>query len=311
MAVTIGAAEPGGQQENSIFSAAGTARTLVLACEAAGLDGRDAVLLRLGENAIYRLPLVPVVARIARTVDYLRDVRAEVGVARWLESAGYPAVRLAGPADQPLVVDGRLVTFWELLSDREEYGTAAELAHMLRRLHGMEPPSWLELPELEPFRRVEPRIERAALSGEDRAFLLGRLAELRERYEGLEFVLPVGPVHGDANVGNIIRDRLGRAVLIDLDGFSTGPREWDLVLTAMYFERYGWHTADEYREFTGIYGFDMLAWPGYPVLRDVRELLMVTWLSQNARERPEVAAEVSKRIADMRGGDGVRDWKPF
>jgi len=287
-------------------------QTLALACDAAGLDCGDAVLMRLGENAVYRLPKVPAVARIARTVDYARDVRAEVGVARWLEEADFPAVRLTGPADQPVTVDGRLVTFWELLPDSDNYGTAGELAKLLRWLHRLEPPSWLELLALDPFRRVEPRIELAAVADDDRRFLLGRLAELRESYAALSFALPVGPVHGDANIGNVIRGSDGRAVLIDLDGFAVGPREWDLVLTGMYFERYGWHTADEYREFSGVYGFDVLAWPGYRVLRDVRELLMVTWLSQNARERPEIAAELARRIEDMHnGGDGRRDWRPF
>jgi hypothetical protein len=107
------------------FSAVTTARTLERACAAAGLDGGGAELLRLGENAIYRLASVPVVVRIARR--YLPDVRAEVAVARWLASADFPAVRLAGPADQPLVVDGRPVTFWKLIADREEFGTVAEL----------------------------------------------------------------------------------------------------------------------------------------------------------------------------------------
>src|ERR1039457_4826811 len=105
------------------FSSADTARTLERACAEAGIDSRDAVLLRLGENAIYRLSAVPVVARIARTTDYLPDVQTEVAVAQWLETVGVPAGRLAGPADQPLVVDGRPVTFWRVVSDREEYGT--------------------------------------------------------------------------------------------------------------------------------------------------------------------------------------------
>jgi hypothetical protein len=84
------------------------------------------------------------------------------------------------------------------------------------------------------------------------------------------------------------------------------------VLTAMYFERFGWHTAQEYADFVAEYGFDVLAWPGYRVLRDVRELLMVPWLAQNTRESPEIAAEVSRRIADLRaGGDGPRSWAPF
>jgi hypothetical protein len=79
----------------------------------------------------------------------------------------------------------------------------------------------------------------------------------------------------------------------------------------MFYERFGWHTAAEYSEFAEIYGFDVLAWSGYPVLADVRELVMVSWLAQNAGESAEVAAEVRKRIGDMRAGPGPRDWAPF
>jgi Phosphotransferase enzyme family len=302
----------GGAEGRGGFTAAGTRRTLEAACAVVGLDAGGAELMRVGENAIFRLRSVPLVARIARTVDYLPDVRTEVAAARWLEGAGFPAVRLAGPADQPVVADGRVVTFWELVSDEAVYGTAGELGVLLRRLHDLEPPGSLVLPELAPFGRVESRIEGAPLGGADREFLRERLAALREAYAGLEFVLPAGPVHGDANVGNIIRRASdGVAVLIDLDGFAWGPREWDLMHTAMYFERFGWHTAAEYADFVAGYGFDVLEWPGYPVLRDVRELLMVAWAAQNINLSPKIAAEVAKRIADLRGGDGRRDWAPF
>jgi Ser/Thr protein kinase RdoA (MazF antagonist) len=210
------------------------------------------------------------------------------------------------------VADGRVVTFWELVSERTEYGTVAELGVLLRWLHGLEPPSSLVLPVLLPFSRVEARVSGADLAEPDREFLRGRLADLEQRYAGLEFALPVGPIHGDASIGNIIRREAdGVAILIDLDGFASGPREWDLVQTAMFYERFGWHSAEEYREFVEAYGFDVMAWAGYPVLRDARELTMVAWLAQNTRESPEIAAEVSKRIADLRGGDGPRDWGPF
>ena len=276
------------------------------------MDAENAELLRLGENAIYRLRSVPLVARIARTADYLPDIETEVAVARWLESVGLPAVRLAGPDVQPVVADGRVVTFWELITERAVYGSVAELAALLRWLHALEPPSSLVLPELRPFGRVEPRIARAGLSEDDRRFLRDRLADLRARYAALQFVLPPGPVHGDANVGNILRRQADSvAVLIDLDGFAAGPREWDLVLTAMYFERFGWHTAQEYAAFVGIYGFDVMGWPGYPVLADIRELTMVTWLAQNTGESPKIATEVAKRVADLRSGTGHRDWAPF
>ena len=46
-------------------------------------------------------------------------------------------------------------------------------------------------------------------------------------------------------------------------------------------------------------------------LRDIRELIMVSWLAQNASEDADVAAEVHKRINDLRSGDGPRGWAPF
>lgn len=107
------------------FSADSTRQTLIKACEAAGLDAGGAELLRLGENAIWRVHWAPVVARIARTVDYLPAIQTEVVVARWLESVGFPAVRLAGVGDQPIVIGGRVVTFWELLSARAPVVPAA------------------------------------------------------------------------------------------------------------------------------------------------------------------------------------------
>ncbi len=63
--------------------------------------------------------------------------------------------------------------------------------------------------------------------------------------------------------------------------------------------------------FADVYGYDIMAWPGYPALRDVREFLMVAWLSQNAAHDPEVAAELSARISDPRTGASRRGWKPF
>ncbi|MFK8912227.1 phosphotransferase, partial [Streptomyces sp. YS-3] len=72
------------------------------------------------------------------------------------------------------------------------------------------------------------------ISGEDRRFLDERARRLQKEYDRLDFVLPFGMIHRDANVGNALRHRDGSAVLIDLDGFALAPREWDLVLTAMY-----------------------------------------------------------------------------
>lgn len=304
------AAEPAEDGNVQRFTAADTLRTLNCAGAVAGIDVAGARLLRIGENAIYRLP-DRIIARIARTATYEPDARKEVAVARWLEGQGYPAVR-ALSIDQPVIVDDRVVTFWEVVSDKESYGSTAEVASLLVRLHRMEPPASLTLPPLQPFARAELRIVgNRWLNSEDREFLRSRLEELRGSYAELSFELPPGVIHGDASVGNVIHDDARNPVLIDLDGFAVGPREWDLVLTAIYYESFGWHTREEYDIFAKTYGFDVMEWSGYPVLRDVREFLMVTWLSQKAGDDERTAAEVRKRIAALRTGGDKKNWHPY
>jgi hypothetical protein len=84
-----------------VFSAGAAGRALALASEQVGLDAAGATLMRMGENAIYRLAAEPVVVRVARSTDLLPDVRKEVAVARWLDSAGLPAIRLNVAVSRP------------------------------------------------------------------------------------------------------------------------------------------------------------------------------------------------------------------
>ena len=292
------------------FSAATTAQILTTACARVGLDAREAELLRLGENAVYQLAARPVVVRIARSAAYLSEIKTGVAVAQWLRDVGFPAARLVADVEQPLVLDDLVVTFWEVLSS--EYATVADLAVLLRRLHALEPSPSLAPPALRPLDRTVRRIKAADLPADDKRFLTDRVEQLASRWATLDFVLPAGLIHGDASIGNVIRAHDGHPVLIDLDGFSIGPREWDLVLTALYYERFGWHTSDEYKQFAELYGFDVMTWPGYHVLRSMRELIMVGWLSQNTGHSSEIADEVAKRVEDLRTGrEGRLDWKPF
>jgi aminoglycoside phosphotransferase (APT) family kinase protein len=281
------------------------------ACETAGIDVGGARLLRVGSNAVYRLK-PPVIVRVSRPGADVGQVRRTVAVARWLESVGYPAVR-AVDVNQPVTADGHLVTFWEAVSDEgDQYASTAEVAELLVKLHALTATDALRLPELAPFANAPQRIETNTwLNPEDRAFLTTMLARMRADYDRLEFVLPPGVIHGDANVGNVLRDRNGDPVVIDLDGFAIGPREWDLALTAIYYDSFGWHTREEYEDFVRVYGFDIMQWPGYPVMRAVREFLMVTWVIQKAAESVQAAAEAAKRIAALRTGASRTDWKPY
>lgn len=281
------------------------------ACAADGLSADDANLMRLGSNAVFHLK-APVVVRISRQGADVGEAMKTLAVARWLEAVDYPAVRVAD-VDQPLILNGHVVTFWVSVSrDGRQFATVGEVAEVLARLHRLDAPADLNLPALTPFRNADRRISANDwLSNSDREFLGRQLGELQDEYAGLEFVLPQGVIHGDANVGNVLHDEHGSPVVIDLDGFAVGPREWDVALTAIYYDSFGWHTREEYETFVRVYGFDVLSWPGYPVMRAVREFLMTTWLIQQASGSERIAAEASKRITALRSGGSRMDWKPY
>lgn len=289
----------------------GSCALLNRACRVVGLDSEDARLLRVGSNAVYRLS-TPVIVRISRTGVDVDGARRTVAVARWLESVGYPSVR-AIDADQPIVIDGHAVTFWQSVSDDgDEYASVGEVARVLVDLHRLVAPEDLNLPALEPFDKATHRIEANDwLTSRDRDFLTETLAKMQESYRELDFVLPQGVIHGDANVGNVLHNSDGNPVVIDLDGFAIGSREWDLALTAIYYDSFGWHTREEYETFVRVYGFDIMKWPGYPVMRAVREFLMVPWVIQKAGESPRAAAEARKRISALRTGASRKDWEPY
>jgi aminoglycoside phosphotransferase (APT) family kinase protein len=281
------------------------------ACAVAGFSSDGARLLRLGSNAVYHLT-APVVVRVSRGGADIDRARRTVAVARWLESAGYPSVR-AIDVEQPAVIDGHAITFWQSVSDDgQQYATVREVAEVLAWLHRLAAPAGLHLPELVPFENASQRIAASSwLNSADRGFLTERLSALQEDYANLEFVLRPGVIHGDAGIGNVLHDSYGEPVVIDLDGFAIGPREWDLALTAIYYDSFGWHTQQEYETFADVYGFDIMQWSGYPVMRAVREFLMVTWVVQKASESQSLAGEAGKRITALRTGASRKDWGPY
>ncbi|RLU80474.1 aminoglycoside phosphotransferase [Streptomyces griseocarneus] len=294
------------------FTAEVAGRVLVAACRAVGLDAAGAELLRLGSNAVYRLASAPVIVRVARDPDCRAEMERTVRVARWLEGEDFPATRLLPGVQQPLEAGGRVVTFWQSDQDHEEYATVEELADLLRRLHWLEEPEALGLTYFDPFAKVWTALRGLnGIGADDRAFLETRATSLNKAYDKLDFVLPFGAIHGDANIGNVLRGRNGRAVLIDLDGFALAPREWDLILTALYYDRFGWHSGREYEAFVYRYGFDIMNWPGYEILADVRELMMVLWIGQQVLMSEKAAEEFARRVKALRTGGSRRDWQPF
>jgi Phosphotransferase enzyme family len=291
------------------FTSETALRTLQAACAAVGLDGRGAQLLRLGTNANYRLEAHPIMARIAP--GRIEDVRKEINVARWLARSGFPAARIVDGLEQPLVLGGRAVTFWELIEPGPEPVHLADVARLLRELHRLPEPAGFALPRFEPLAHTIQRLDGVA-DGEDVQFLRRRCEWLQKQFGGLEFALPQGVIHGDAHEGNALRDRLSTVRLLDFESVALGPREWDLGVLALRYRPFGWISEAEYKACVTAYGgFDVTEWPGFPVLQGIRELSMTTWLLRKAGQSPEHGAELRKRIADLRDDSAPRRWRAF
>lgn len=274
------------------------------ACAQIGIPDHPAELIRLAENAIYRLP-GGVVARISRP-GQAGAARREVTVSAWLASQGFPVVQALTDLPQPVEIEGRAVTFWAELPPHTP-GSPTDIGALLRRLHAL-PADGITLPPLDPFVQVEQRITHLTfLSDQDRAWMLQRAAELRDAYAHLPAGLPHGLVHGDPWRGNVVRTVDG-SVLLDLERFSVGAPEYDLVVIAASFTSYGMLSAGHYQDLVDAYGWDVTAWDGYPVLRDIRELRVTTYAAQVALDHPAVKAQAVHRLRCLQGEHGPRPW---
>ncbi|WP_413966300.1 phosphotransferase family protein [Actinacidiphila polyblastidii] len=149
------------------------------------------------------------------------------------------------------------------------------------------------------------------ISDDDRVFLRKRRRELADRLASLDFDSARGPVHGDAHTDNLMVDQQGGLHLIDLENFSLDRPEWDLVVSAHEYDRLGWVSGEEYREFVSCYGRDLRDWPGFGVLAAIQEFKTTTWLMQNTAEGPHIAEEVRVRLASLRDDDAPRNWQPY
>jgi hypothetical protein len=282
------------------------------ACRSIGLDPTGAILVRLGENAMYQLRSKTVMVRIGRSEE---AARKETLVAEWLADHNFCAARPTGHSNQPVVTNrGVPVTFWEFIHEGIQPVTSADLGRILRELHDLPVPTNFQLPDFTPMPKVEERISKlpdGVLSGEDVGFLRHRHREITEEFVNLEFVLSPGPLHGDAHARNLMRCANGTIKLIDFEDFCHGPREWDVAVEAVRHQAFGWVSEDDYRSYVAEYGFDVIRWPGFRTLRAARELNMTTWLAQRLGQDAAIDAEVRRRITDLQDEQSTRHWSPL
>lgn len=303
-ATSMDMAPRGGQ-----FSQASLAEALAAVCAAAGLDPTGARLLRCTNNAVFQLAGQQVVVRIVASNALAHRADKVVRVATWLAEHEVPAVRLLSGIVQPVRAGRYLATVWETASAGGRRQRGRDLAKLLRRLHELPEPAF-RLPVWEPLDDVRRRIGEAdGLAGADLAFLLNRCDEVSRRLAAVEFDRPWVLLHGDAHLGNLIPTSAG-PVLCDFDSASIGPPEWDLTPLAVGVVRFG-EPAGRYREFVRTYGLDVTRSPLFGVLREVRELKLITSVLPILSSRPEVRPELFRRLTDVRRGDTSARWARY
>ncbi|WP_159942503.1 MULTISPECIES: phosphotransferase enzyme family protein [unclassified Nocardiopsis] len=297
--------------DTETFDATSSLKTLHLACTAVGLPVKqEPELIRLGENAVWRLPEHHLVARVARSIDRFSMADRGVQLARWMHHHQVPAVLPVDQITNPVrTEDNRVVTWWIEVRHHKP-ATPAQLGAALRALHDMPlpDPHLINLPEASTVDKIDQRLATVILAEHDRDFLQNMAARLHREYADLTYDLARGLVHGDAHAANLLVTPDKQLGWVDLDGVALGQPEWDLVLTPIERDC-GWVAPEAYQEFVDAYGYDVTTSPAYPVLREIRLLRMTSWLAQ--LPGAQARSEVDRRIRDLRERAPIRGWRAF
>jgi hypothetical protein len=266
----------------------------------------DADLLSFGENAVFAAGRL--VIKVGRGADLLERARREVRTADWLAKHDVPAVRSA--ESEVRLVEGHPITYWQRLPESLRPATTADVAPLLRLVHALPEPDF-GLPPRDLLGGVERWLLAAgdAIDPADATYLRRRRNDLAQAAADLVPHLPRGPIHGDALPRNVHIGPDG-PVLVDLETFSSDLREHDLVVQALDRDRYGVPAAD-YDAFTAAYGWDVVDWDGYEVLRGARETAGCAWVAQHAPANPAARTEFRRRVASLRAEDPSVRWYSF
>ena len=273
----------------------------------AELDTSGAQLVKYYNNATFVLPAAEVVVRVAGSAALSGKLDKVVWAARWLEEIGFPAVRLAQGKPNPVVTANAAASIWDLVRPVRP-PEPADLAGLLRQLHGCTPPA--ELTVWTPVEDVRVRVTAAdQLSREDRAFLLRVCDDLETDLDELDDYVECGVIHGDACLDNVIVGADG-PVLCDLDRISRGPLDWDLVpmRTASYHFEGG---ERDHAAFLSAYRPSNVGARRTAVLHRLRELKLVTSVVSLLQNNPSVRAEFKHRLRTFRAGEHQARWHRF
>ena len=280
-----------------------------------GLDATGAQVIHDYASTVVLVPAERAVARVGAG-DHVSDANRVLSVVRWLVEQDFPTPR---PLDGVAAThaQGRTITFWRyyqqpVVSEAPVLDSGA-LGELVRRLHHLPPPpvrlpAWRPLVSLEEM--VADPVTTAALSPDDRSWLLTRIPALRAELEHAELPLGHGLIHGDAWAGNLMVDPARITVLLgDWDSVAVGPRVVDLVPS--------WHAARRYRNdptwasrFATRYGYDLSASPAFELLMEMRDFVQLSGPLRHASRSPRHADALRQRLDGTRARDTVR-WYEF
>jgi Ser/Thr protein kinase RdoA (MazF antagonist) len=280
-------------------------------CRIFGADPADAWRLHHRSNAVFLLPHDQLVVRLAPDTP-LRRRRAQtcIDITRWLASQPEPVALAPVPGDQPVIAAGAVATLWPHRPTTPA-ASLAELAVPLRRLHTLPVPPF-PVPRYLPLQRLFEALDldherpKPAVAADDRDWLLDRARTLVDAFTATVFPLGEGLIHADAHSENLVRDPDGHWLLIDWDGTCLGPRELDL-LTGIP-DHFHEPEADRHRFLTA-YGYNILDWPGWTLLRDTTELHALGAYIRLAPSKTAAEVELRRRIRSLRIGDRSARWR--
>jgi aminoglycoside phosphotransferase (APT) family kinase protein len=280
----------------------------VAMCELAGFHDDKPKLLRFGSNAVFSIGEARVL-RVMRPTTNEADVYREIELVHEFARLDVPTAQLADiPAQQPLKARNCLGTVWERLGERDRDSLYGPLGQLLHIFHHRTAELRVPLDPWRPLTASDQRLAklRSRYKPEDVTMLTQRSRRIAAKLHQVKPALQGGVIHGQAEVGNILF-RAGNPVFIDFEQVAIGPREWDLVHTAVTVTRFG-RPEQGYRNFVDAYGFDVRTWDGYETYRRLWELCATTWLMQHSHHNRNVANEIEVRLQTWRDDNPDTKW---
>lgn len=261
-------------------------------------------------NAVFHLPTEAVVVRLSSTTP-TNEARAAlvVSVTRWIADHGGPALAPT-PHPQPVRAAGSVATLWPYLPSPNT-PRARDLAGSVWELHHLDAQPPPPLPEHQPLARLHEALDldtlrdQPTLPTDTREWLLAHASALQHAYDTTVTPLGRGLIHADVQPDNLLQDHDGRWLLIDWDRASHGPRELDLAFAIPDH----FHESDNDRaEFSVTYGYDITAWTGWTLVRDLTELHSLAGYVRRAATNPAARDELHKRVNSLLTDDRSVVW---